>query len=52
MIFFFKEPIIWNLNNPFSGNKDSHNDKRNIQANLPLNKKISKNKIPIIIKKN
>ena len=51
MINFFKKPIEWNLTNPFSGKKDYHNEKRNMQANLPLNKKISKNKIPIIIKK-
>ena len=51
MISFFKKPITWNLNNPFSSKKDPHNEKRNIQINLPLNTEISKNKIPLKIKK-
>lgn len=49
MINFFKHPVEWNLNNPYSGKKDIHNDKRNIQANSPLSKKINKIKIPLKI---
>ena len=51
MINFFKKPIEWNLTNPFSGKKDYHNEKRNMQANLPLSREIKKNEIPLKIKK-
>lgn len=50
MINFFKHPVEWNLNNPYSVKKDIHNDKRNIQANSPLSKEINKIKIPLKIK--
>lgn len=51
MINFFQQPLEWNLSNPFAGKKDLHNDKRNMQANLPLNNKILKIKIPLRIKR-